>query len=108
MPHMAAMLRSARLVGALFIWRILVYQLAQHLSIDKLSQLDGSAALTNPFALIFRNGDGDIYQARCAIGGWSGLQRLQARKPAATASPSVRWNATFSRRAGRAAQDGRQ
>jgi hypothetical protein len=40
--------------------------------------------------------------------GWSGLQRLQGRKPACSASAAVRWNATFSGRAARAAHDGRQ
>ena len=44
---------------------------------------------------------------RCASGAWSGLQRLQGRKPAASASAVVAWKATFSGRAGRAAQEGR-
>ena len=37
-----------------------------------------------------------------------GRQRLQGRKPAASASAQVAWKLTFSRRAGRAAQLGRQ
>ena len=37
-----------------------------------------------------------------------GLQRLQARKPAASAASGEAWNATFWRSGGRAAQDGRQ
>ncbi len=37
-----------------------------------------------------------------------GLQRLQARKPAASAASGEAWNATFRRSAGRAAHDGRQ
>src|SRR5205807_339131 len=37
-----------------------------------------------------------------------GRQRLQGRKPAASAAPVVSWNATFSRRGWREAQPGRQ
>ena len=40
--------------------------------------------------------------------GWSGVQRLQGRKPARSASAQVAWNRTFSGRGRRAAQDGRQ
>ncbi len=45
---------------------------------------------------------------RSASGASSGRQRLQGRKPARSASAAVSWKATFSGRAGRAAQDGRQ
>src|SRR5258706_5208741 len=38
----------------------------------------------------------------------SGLQRLQARKPAASAASGEAWKATLRRSAGRAAHDGRQ
>lgn len=37
-----------------------------------------------------------------------GLQRLHARKPAASAASGEAWKATFSRSGARAAQDGRQ
>jgi hypothetical protein len=43
-----------------------------------------------------------------AVEGWSGLQRLHGRKPARSASSRVEWNCTFSGRASRAAQEGRQ
>ncbi len=42
------------------------------------------------------------------LGGRSGRQRRQGRKPAATASAEVSWKSTLRRRAGRAAQEGRQ
>jgi hypothetical protein len=45
---------------------------------------------------------------RSTSDGWSGVQRLHGRKPAAAASAQVAWNRTFSGRAGREAQDGRQ
>ncbi len=40
--------------------------------------------------------------------GWSGLQRLQGRNPARSASSRVVWNRTFSGLARREAQEGRQ
>jgi hypothetical protein len=43
-----------------------------------------------------------------ARAGWSGLQRLQGRKPARSASAVVAWKSTFSGRAARAPQEGRQ
>src|SRR3954453_2948283 len=43
-----------------------------------------------------------------AAGAALGLQRLQARKPARSASSRLAWKSTFRRSAGRDAQDGRQ
>jgi len=40
--------------------------------------------------------------------GWSGLQRLQGRNPAISASFRLAWKRTFSGRGSRAAHDGRQ
>ena len=48
--------------------------------------------------------------AACCSGSdvWLGLQRLQGRNPARSASVLVRWNCTFSGLGSRAPQDGRQ
>jgi hypothetical protein len=40
--------------------------------------------------------------------GWFGVQRRQGRNPAPSAAAALVWNATFSGRAARAVQDGRQ
>ncbi|MNN61961.1 hypothetical protein D3C81_1772240 [compost metagenome] len=45
---------------------------------------------------------------RWASGGKFGLQRRQGRKPAASACSQLAWKATLRRKAGRAAQEGRQ
>ena len=43
-----------------------------------------------------------------AADAWCGRQRLQARKPAASAAAQSAWKATFSGRARRDGQEGRQ